>query len=379
MWIRLLSFVLCGLVLVQTSAASSLLGSRIGADRTAGVWAKSGGLTTFAMASLNAGWDARFTADSVLDVLAVSVTWTTVSAAGAVSIRIETDDGTGKPSGTLYDANAVLTGQVPVAGTRTYTFAVAPTTGLVIGTLYHAVILTTTGGTTMTLGSHVVNNAPDNLPTQVLNAADGTTRSNFALVTSATPAIMLTRTGPVFKSFAVMAIPFNNTASSSNIFGTTAAGAKIVTQATLSVIGYSIDNLNITVSVAGDLRVRLFDGTDTVVAGSTVIIDKDVVLTTRGMQVPLGTAISITAGTYHLILDSASSADSGHCYLLKGPTAMDATTIPNATLTTGTLDGSGNLSGSWTETSTVQVPLALLIDGITLPAAIQGAGGIIGG
>ncbi len=376
---RLCSLILCLALLNLTgsmSFATSLLGSRIGAPQITGSYAQLGAITTVAMATLDNGWDARFAADSVLDVIAVTMSWGSITAAGQVTVRIETDDGTGKPSGTLYDAAAVMTAQTPSAGNKTYTFAVAPTTGMTIGTIYHVLIITTTGGTTMTLNSHTASATVTTMPTSVLTGASVTTRSNFAVVANSTPAIMLTRTGGGFTAFSVMTVPFGSTFTTSNIFTTNAVAAKITTQGTLSVTGYVIDNITLVGAPAGDLRIRLFDGADAVVAGSTVTVDKDTVVTAKGIKVPLGTAISIAAATYHVVLDSASSADNTHCYALKSPIAFDATAIPNSIVSTGTLDGSGNLSGAWSDATTSHAPVALLIDGVTNSAA---GGGIIGG
>jgi hypothetical protein len=188
---------------------------------------------------------------------------------------------------------------------------------------------------------------------------------------------MLTRTGGGFTSFEVLAAPFLTTVSSTTAFTTNAVAAKIVTQGTLSVTGYALDNIIITGTPAGDLRIRLFDSVDAVVSGSTVTVDKDVIVNGAGIRVPLGTAISITAGTYRIVFDSASSANSSNCYTFKSVTVLDALAAPNATLST-IADVTATPPLTWSDTSTVMVPAALLINGIT-NTIVHGSGGIIGG
>lgn len=359
---------------VQPAFASSLLGgTRIGSSREAGTEALAGTVTTYAAAALDKGWDARFVANSTADVLAVTMNWVAVTAAGTVDIRVETDDGAGKPSGTLYDANAHLDAQVPAAGVKTYTFVTPPATGLTIGTLYHVLLITATAGTTMTMTSHLAPASPTSTPTTVLTTATAVTRNTFTDVGGVTPSLILTRSGPTTESFELLFSPFTGN-SDSLIYLTNAAAAKIVTVGTVSVWGYAIDYIGLVGAPAGNLRIRLFDSSDAVVAGSTVTIDKDVVVSTRGMRVPIGTPISVTAGTYRIVLDSAVSADSTHCYFMRSVTAMDAAAIPNATRDT-TTDITAT-PPTWTPTTTSQATLGLLINTITTPAA---TGGVIGG
>lgn len=374
--VRKVLFLGLGLLLLIPSLASSasLLGTRVGASAAAGAHALNNAATTFAMAPLNTGWSARFTANSTLDILAITVNWTAVTSAGVVAIRVETDDGLGDPSGTLYDAAATLTGQVPVVGTQTYTFAVAPTTGLTVGTMYHIVILTTTGGTTQTLNSYEPLSIPTSTPGAVMTAADGTTRSNFTVVSSSTPAIVVTRTGGIIQSFEMLCAPFAGAGTTNNLITTAGAAAKIITQGTINVVGYAIDHVGVTGTPAGDLRIRLFDSNDTVVTGSTVTIKKEVIVHARGMRVPVAAQMSIAAGTYRLVFDCASCASSSHCFFIRSVNAMNASAIPNATLDT-TADVTAT-PPTWTPTTTAQVPAALLLDTITAPAA---SGGVIGG
>ena len=140
-------------------------------------------ISNYAMAALNAGFCARFPALNTKDIKSIRLYWGTVTAAGVVEARIETiDTATGKPTGSLYDAAATKS-FTPTAGAQTVTFDTLPTTGLTEGTYYALVLLTTTGGTAMTLRSHVQigGNGP-----AMLKADDGTTRTNFAVVPPAT-------------------------------------------------------------------------------------------------------------------------------------------------------------------------------------------------
>lgn len=89
------------------------------------------GVVSYAMPTLNNGFSGRFMAYDTRDIKSVYVNFSSVSAPGTVELRIETiDNTTGKPSGTLYDANATKS-FTPAAGWNTVTFDTLPTTGLV--------------------------------------------------------------------------------------------------------------------------------------------------------------------------------------------------------------------------------------------------------
>src|SRR3990167_9909155 len=146
------------------------------------------GLNTYAMAGLNVGFCARFPALNTLDITAIKIYWNQVTTPGTIEARIETmDAATWKPTGSLYDAAATKS-FTPAAGAQTVTFDTPPSTGLTDGTYYGVVLLTTVAGTTQTLRSHTTKggNGP-----AILTAADGTTRTNFAVVHQGLPAVEL--------------------------------------------------------------------------------------------------------------------------------------------------------------------------------------------
>lgn len=333
------------------------------------------GFTSFAMASLNTGWCTRFIAPDTRDVKSVNVNWATVATPGTVQVRIETIDATsGKPTGSLYDANAVLS-FTPSAGWQTLTFASLPTTGLTAGTAYGVVLLTTVGGTTQTLRSH----SPGAVcPTSVLTAADGTTRTNFADV-SGQPILSLIMEDDVEESVACCPFAIQ---SHYKIFGTQAAGMKFVVPAnlTISVDAVEIGAIDKVGTPAGDLRVRIFNSSDAAVAGTTVTIDKDylgLLSLARRARIPLLTPVSLTGGTYRVVLDSASSANSSNCWQLEASTGRSAAMVPSGWIATSTADVTAGTI-TWTDTNTDLPSIVLRLDNIPDVSAGGGGAPIIG-
>jgi len=344
----------------------SLYRSIIGADNVVTAIALNGGATTFAMASLNTCWAARFMAGDTRDILSVYVNWSSVASAGTVTLRIETIDATtGKPTGSLYDANATLA-FTPVAGWQLLTFASAPTTGLTAGTEYAILLITTTGGTTQTLRASVAAGA---YPTMVQTAADGTTRSNLTDTTSGVPICTA-----IFEDSVEETLDFCQfaTISNYNIFGTAAAGVKFVVPVNLTFLVDGIDMPYVlrTGTPAGDLRVRIFNSADTAVSGTTITIDKDSVLggSGRRWKARFGAPVSLAAGTYRIVLDSASSANSSNCYTIVAGVARAAANVPTNLNATNTADVTAGTI-SWTDTNTQQMAMGLLLD------SISGSGG----
>jgi hypothetical protein len=123
---------------------------------------------------------------------------------------------------------------------------------------------------------------------------------------------------------------------------------------------------------AGDLRIRIFNSSDSAVSGASVTIDKDLIVSGRGVQAHFSASVTLTAGTYRIVCDSASSANSSNCYNLRSVNAMNADAVPNCTL-----DTTGDITATpptWTPTTTGVLPAGLLISGI-----VASGTGIIGG
>jgi len=346
-------------------AVDAYFGSRWGvSDQFAGLTGS--GSTSYTMSSLNNGWSARFQARSTADITSVRVRWSSVSTPGDVTVRIETDDGTGKPSGTLYDANAVLSAQVPSTGGgaagQLFTFASAPTTGRTVGNLYHLVIITTTNGGTHQITSYTSRTRPQSLPAVVLTAADATTRSNFAEVANSVPLVVLGLEDATFESLGEGVSPYA-TVTSQPIYGTNGVALKVTTVVTMSVSGVAMAGLEKTGTPADNLRVRIFDTSNNTISGASVTIDKDALLTslsTNGATAYFPGAVSLPAGTYRIVLDCASCANSSNCWNIDAAVAMNASASPSGFL----LSTSADLS-TWSDTSGSVLAMSLMVENIT--------------
>lgn len=349
-----------------------LYGTRIGPSAIYNRLTTSGA-GTYAMAALNTGWCARFMATQNKDIFSVKVNFSAVTAAGTIEARIETIDATtGKPTGTLYDAAATKS-FTPVTGWQTVTFDTGPTTNLTVGTEYGLVLLTTTGGTTMTLRANVYNDSNFSFYPQVtLTAADGTTRSNFA---------ELANSGGAIASFLLDdgtedpmgLLPYAVAANATPVYGTVAYAAKFVVDGTISAYGVEFLGLR-NGTPAGDLRVRILNTSGSALSNSTVTIDKDSILTGlnsawRTCVVMFGGLVELATGTYYITFDSSGSANSGNSWSLSAAVPVDTTVIPDGFIVSTTADVTAGPPPTWTDSATGDQPMVrLLINDITAPA-----------
>lgn len=270
------------------------------------------GFTTYTMSALNTGWCVRFMAHDARDIKGVHLVFNNSQTPGTMQLRIETIDATtGKPTGTLYDPAAVLN-FTPALGDNSLTFATLPTAGLVAGTEYAVVLLTTVAGTAHVLSSHVAS--VSGYPLAVQTAADGTTRSNFAEVANAWPILTFVLEDDAEETLGCNHYTVNG---SQAIWGTNAAGLEFIVP---SGVVYSVESVKFTVTktgTPGDLRVRILNSTDVAVSGATVTIDKDSYLTSgRFAQPRFAAPVPLSAGTYRVVLDSSGSTTSGNSYSL---------------------------------------------------------------
>jgi hypothetical protein len=346
--------------------AGSLFGSRIGPPLDCAQNSANSGAATYAMAADKTGWCARFIATGTGDIKSVKLRWVTVSAPGAFSIRIETIDATtGLPTGTLYDANAALTGQVPSAGVQTYTFAALPTTGLTVGTMYALVVLTTTVGTTQTLASTNSATYGARYPVAVLTAADGTTRTNFAEVAGNIPTCSFVLEDDSENNCGCS--PYLSSTVSNNLVTTAAVGMKVVLNNSANLAGIQIANLSKTGTPAGDLRCQIFNDSNALVTGTNITIDKDYLLTsasTKAVFFRFASAITLAAGTYRVAFDAASDANSSNCWNIKSvPFTGDVAT--GFRLVTWADIAAPQ---TYTDSSTDQIPIYLIMDADVAPS-----------
>lgn len=335
--------------------------------REAAFIATNSGAVAYAMGPINTGWCARFTAPDTKDIKAVTLSWITVSTPGIVQLRIETvDAATRRPTGALYDANAVYN-ITPAAGIQTYTFASLPTAGMTAGAEYALVLLTTTAGTTHSLSSYGNPGGQARYPSILLTAADGTVRSNFAEVGNGQPIASIIWEDDTCDALGLL--PYYQF-SNNNIFGTLGVALKIITSVSHNVAGVAFDAMVKTGTPAGDLRCRIFDSSNNVIFGTTVSIVKESLANVSGRQIYIHFPVIITlpAGTYRVVLDSAASANSSNCFGMRGVKFLSAAAVP-ANYRLSTCPDIG--TPVWTDSTTDIAPAALILD--SFPAA---AGGI---
>jgi hypothetical protein len=359
------------------AALGNLGGSMIGALNGHTHSSIPNGPITYTMPTANNGWAARFTALDSRDIKSVSVSFNGVTAPGTIEARIETIDATtGKPTGTLYDAAATKS-FTPSVGWNTVTFDTLPTTGLTAGSSYALVLLKTNTGTTCTLNARV--SATSGIyPVMVLTASDISTRSNFAEVANSVPFCYFTFEDDVVES---LGFAHSVAAGTGNFFAAdTVAALKIVLPVACVVRAiWSQANSGFarTGTPAGDLRMRILDSGNSAISGTTFTIDKDELtnFSTRGLFIPLNN-ISLAAGTYRIAFDSSGSANSSNCFGLRYATLPDAALQSSSFCYSESTNAS--TSFTWTDFTTRQVPLGLLIDSITASGGSGSSYGFFG-
>lgn len=330
-----------------------------------------GAFVTYAMAGLNTGYCARWQALSTGDIKSVRLNWNAAATPGTVQVRIETvDTTTGQPTGTLYDANATID-VTPAAGVQTYTFATLPTTGLTVGNYYAVVLLTTVAGTTQTLEAYPPPvGAFTAYPVNALTAADGTTRTNFAVVANAIPMLSLVLeddTEPDVGFFI-----WGTRSSTTTIYGVRSAGNLFSIKAPLKIYGYHV-GLIITGSPVGDLRCRIIDTNNNTISGTEATADNNMVSSYRTNELRLSTEVVLPPGTYRVVADSSSSASGNH-YSLRYLTLFNTSgTVENFNYTSTTT------GSSWTDTTNANASISLMLSDVTSPISNSFRGGFING
>lgn len=322
-------------------------------------------VSSFSMAAANAGWAARFVAQDTRDIKSVHVNFLAVSTPGTVEARIETIDATtGKPTGTLYDVAATKT-FTPTADWNTVTFDTLPTAGMTAGTMYALLLLKTSTGTTCNIRSRISSTFPGHFPANCFTAADATTRSNLTTQTSP-PICYFTMDDDVVETLGCATL---TTFTTENVYGADRVVAqKIITPFSGVVRGIWMEGLGLTKNgtPAGDLRVRLLNSSNTELI--TASVDKDIIETSTGLYLPV-TNTSLSAGTYRIAFDSASSVDNSNSWGIR------YSTLPNSVLMSSaySLSVSTNQSTSftWTDYNTRQAAIGLHYDSVT------GGGGLL--
>lgn len=320
-------------------------------------------ITTNVMTAANNAWAYRFVADDARDIKKVHVRFTSITSPGTMTARVETIDGTsGKPTGTLYDANATIS-FTPTTGWNDLEFASIPTTGLTVGTPYAIVLIKNDSGTTCTLTSSVIA-TEGAYPHCVLTAADGSTRSAFAEVANTVGICYVTLEDDEVD--ALSACVSGDAAASTAVYGADiVVGLKVVIPVDVVVRAVQF-NTNLGLlrigTPGGDLRMRILDASNA--SQVAVTVDKELLLAVSGRGLCIPTPLtSLPAGTYRVVFDSASSANSSNCFQPR------YATLPNGNLQSPafcyTESTNASTSFTWTDTPTRQLGFGLLLDSLT--------------
>jgi hypothetical protein len=338
-----------------------------------------GGFNTITLTGLNNGASFRFLANRADPVVAVKIAWNTATApVGTCDVRLETDDGLGDPSGTLYDSgdgNDAAVSIAPAAGWQTCTFAIPPITNLTIGSLYHVVVICTGAGTNNKLRYM----SGTGLPACAMSATDLTTRSNATEVTlSRLPVCTLVFADTTEEACGMSAFGTLNAAFA--IYGASRwAGCKFTTVEGLVVRGIETTSMVRVLTPPGNLRVRILDTANNALANSTVTVDKESLLGLSAwlrVYIPFGGLVTLAAGTsYRAVFDSAD-CDAANHFTLRSMSVPSATFTSTSQCYTTTTDA----GTSWLDTSDAlqQTGMQLVLDSETAGGG-GGGGPIFGG
>jgi hypothetical protein len=339
-------------------------------------FAAAGNAGTFTMPAVNNCWAGRFRNTTNKKPKAVKVSWGSINTPGQSELRIETiDASTGKPTGTLYNANATL--QQAIAGStgwQSFQFASLPSAALALETDYAIVLLTKTTGTTQTLRSSV--NLQGTYPAIVLQAADGSDRANLAEQAALTPIFTIvweddTETAPA-------GCPYDSSTTPTGCYGTRAWGSKLVIPVglILPVYGVAVRRLTRT-GTPSDLRCRILNSADALVSGCTVTLDADQLTGVAGARAEFlfPAPVDLPAGTYRAVFDQNGASSSGNNYQTRHPTASSSALVPAEFMATATDDYTAGTI-TWTDSPTQTPPITLLCGA---PSAAGGGGGGVNG
>jgi hypothetical protein len=327
--------------------------------------------------ALNAGVAFRFTATQAKKIYSVKINCSAITlGSGVINVRVETIDATtGKPSGTLYDANATITTPTFtwVTGWNTITFASAPTTNLTVGSEYAIVILTSTAATAFSLRADMPVGGQSRYPNILLTSTDlGTTWAEVASTIPIASLLLEDGTEDPMWLLPYAVVTTNNLINDD----ATALRFTVPTGVSLVVEGVSWFMIKVGTPPAGsDIRIRIFDSADSTVANSTRTVDLDSLSTGstgRRCVAIFSAMVTLAAGTYRVVFDCASSTSSANCWNLKSAIPAASTYGPSGFQTS---TAPAIASPVWTDTNE-QLPVWLLISDVV--GAGGGGGSIFG-
>lgn len=325
----------------------------------------------FALASVNNCAAFRFMAQRTTDIAGVYVYFTSVASAGTVSLRIETDS-RGKPSGSLYDANAAKS-FTPVYGWNLVTFDATPSTGLTVGGIYHIVLITTGAGTTQTLGYGVADWTAH--PLVPMTAVDGSTRSNLAFADGQAPVFLLHLSDGAYVSYGAAVL---TTRTFNGVYGTRGVGCKFTVPAgeTWTVAGVYNQFMYPSGTPPANLKCSIY-GSSGIVAGASVTIASGVIAAYRQLQALFPSPVALSAGVYRAVFETPDHDGTGaNCWNIISCSAAPNASLPSDLSFAGTADVSATPTITWGLDNSAQMSsLGLFIDS-TAGAGGGGGGGV---
>ncbi|VTR95226.1 unnamed protein product [Gemmata massiliana] len=316
-------------------------GSRIGPHAGLLQMFGNGSANSLAMAGANTGWCARWVALDTRDVAGIWVNFSTVTGSGQITLTIEPVDATTlKPTGTPYDASASKT-FTPVVGWQFIAFDTLPTAGLTPGAIYAAMLLTTTGGTTITLRSHIATSVMHtHHPCNVLSGGSANTRSNL-VEQNGYPILTWVMEDGAEEAFAGM--PFA-THTLFTVYGTRALAAKLTLNGPAKFDGIDVYGCSIgsRASLTGDLRLSVFTSAGAVVTGTDVTLTRYAWSTDflqRSLFAPFAAPVQLSAGTYYVVARNTDPASLvGATFNIPYANGRSANVMPSSFIGTTTTD-----------------------------------------
>jgi hypothetical protein len=294
----------------------------------------------------------------------------TATGSPTIEVRIETVDGSGLPSGTLFGTNTNGTSSGgDITSSTWFVKALTASASITKGQMF-CVKLKFNSGTTLVIQhlNNVVQLMPRSLPYQVMNTGSPTkgtlvTVACLALGSSSTTFYNVPGAMPIT---AYTAGAFNNTSSAKR-------GIRFVPNFNCRAVGVSWFKTNTT----GDYNIILMNDAGTELSSSSTAYDGDHADTaTRAMvNTYFDNAVTLTAGTaYRAVVEPSSATNSN----------MSIVTLPSADYFSATAAGAATVAqytsfnGSWTDSTTELPFLNVLLDQIDNGAG-SGVVGVIGG